>query len=113
MQDINLRESYDFNWTAFKSSFAEICNNTSWQVVLYNFDKTWIQKAIYWSETSLKIEAKNHYYLDTLAQLYYKNGQKEKGIQTQESAVEFAKAKEATNLQEYIDVLNKMKDGSY
>mgnify|MGYP006348251857 CR=1 FL=1 len=74
-------------------------------------DKTTIQKAIVWSETSLKIAKNVHYYLDTLAQLYYKNGEKTKAISTEEKALELGKDSEYG--EEYKITLEKMKNGSY
>ena len=70
-----------------------------------------IQKAIVWSETSLKIAKNVHYYLDTLAQLYYKNGEKTKAISTEEKALELGKDSEYG--EEYKITLEKMKNGSY
>lgn len=73
-----------------------------------------IKKAITWSEASLKVEKNNHYYLDTLAQLYYKSGQKQKGIETEEKAIKFAQENEDDyNIEEYKNVLEKMQNGTY
>lgn len=69
---------------SFKSSFSNLANDFAWHVVEKSADKPIIQKAIVCSETSLKISKNVHYYLDTLAQLYYKNGEKSKAISTEE-----------------------------
>jgi len=98
-------------WESFKSSFANLANDVAWHVVEKITDKTTIQKAILWSETSLKIEKNVHYYLDTLAQLYYKNGEKSKAITTEEKALELGK--DSDYAEEYKIVLQKMKDGNY
>lgn len=102
--------SYD-TWESFKSSFANLANDVAWHVVEKSAEKATIQKAIVWSETSLKISKNVHYYLDTLAQLYYKNGEKTKAIATEEKAIEFGKDSEYD--EEYKSTLEKMKNGSY
>ncbi len=102
---------YDTNWLAYKNSFALLANEVCWYIVEKTQDKTAIQKAIKWSETSLILSKENHYFVDTLAQLYYKNGQKEKAIALEEIAIEIAKKE---NLEaEYVKVIEKMKNGSY
>ena len=73
----------------------------------------WVKKAIFWSETSLKIEKDNSYYLDTLAQLYYKNGEKEKAIATESKAIENIKDNSTEQTEQYKIVLEKMKAGTY
>lgn len=102
--------SYD-TWESFKSSFSNLANDVAWHVVEKGADKATIQKAIVWSETSLKISKNVHYYLDTLAQLYYKNGEKAKAISTEEKALELGKDSEYG--EEYKITLEKMKNGSY
>ena len=102
--------SYD-NWESFKSSFSNLANDVAWHVVEKSTDKATIQKAIIWSETSLKVSKNVHYYLDTLAQLYYKNGEKAKAIAAEEKALELGKDSEYG--EEYKITLEKMKNGSY
>ena len=102
--------SYD-TWESFKSSFSNLANDVAWHVVEKSADKATIQKAIIWSETSLKIAKSVHYYLDTLAQLYYKNGEKTKAISTEEKALELGKDSEYS--EEYKITLEKMKNGTY
>ena len=72
-----------------------------------------MKKAIKWSESSLRIEKNNAYYLDTLAQLYYKNGEKQKAISTQEQALKQASEIDETTKQDMQNVLEKMKNGTY
>ncbi|WP_438966469.1 hypothetical protein [Flavobacterium sp.] len=109
-------DSYDYqnDWTSFKFFFSQTSNSIAWSVVENERDSELIKKAIKWSETSLKVEKNNHYYLDTLAQLYYKNGQKQKGIETEEKAIKFAQENEDDyNIEEYKNVLEKMQNGTY
>lgn len=106
--------SYDNDWFSFKNSFSNLSNSIAWSVVENEKDSALIKKAIKWSETSLKISKDNGYYLDTLAQLYYKDGQKELAIKTQKQALEAMKEyQESDTYIEMQDVLNKMKNGTY
>lgn len=102
--------SYD-TWESFKSSFSNLANDVAWHVVEKSADKATIQKAIVWSETSLKIAKNVHYYLDTLAQLYYKNGEKTKAISIEEKALELGKDSEYG--EDYKETLEKMRNGTY
>lgn len=113
LDEVFTKEStgYGFDWNGFKDSFSNLANDVAWHVVEKSTDKTTIQKAIFWSETSLKVSKNVHYYLDTLAQLYYKNGEKTKAISTEEKALESGKDSEYA--EEYKITLEKMKKGSY
>ncbi len=99
------------DWTSFKNTFANDCNKTAWEIVKSSTDKNWIQKAIKWSETSIEIEKNTHYYLDTLARLYYLNGQNDKALLTQQKAIDLGKDSE--NIAEYKKVLDQIKSGTY
>lgn len=102
------------DWNGFKSSFSSLANTVAWSVVENEKDLELIKKAIKWSETSLKLEKNNGYYLDTLAQLYYKNGQKEIAIKTQKQALEAMKEyQESETYIEMQGVLTRMQNGSY
>jgi hypothetical protein len=96
-------------WTTFKNGYANSANNAAWYVVEHSKNPESIKKAIKWSEHSLKIEKNNHYYLDTLAQLYYKNGEKEKAIATQQLAID----NNFDDANQYIITRDKMKNGTY
>ena len=111
----NNETRYDYNdWTSFKNSFSNLANSVSWAVVENEKDLTVIRKAINWSETSLKLEKQNGYYLDTLAQLYYKNNQKELAITTQKLALEAMQDSQDSDIyMEIKAVLIKMQNGSY
>ena len=102
------------DWDDFKSTYATLANSVAWKVVENKInDKEIILKAIKWSESSLKIEKKNAYYLDTLGQLYYKNNEREKAIVTEQLAIENIDTSNATLINEYKEVLEKMKNGTY
>jgi len=112
----NLDASYSVKyreqtWTEFKSMFAGLANTTSWYVVENDKENTYVSQAINWSETATSLDKTNHYYMDTLAQLYYKNGQKEKGISTEQNAINLTEDAEAKS--DYELVLEKMKNGTY
>ncbi|MNL88933.1 hypothetical protein D3C87_2189610 [compost metagenome] len=60
------------------------------------------------------ISKNNPYYLDTLAQLYYKDGQKDKAIATQTLAVKYLNdTVEEEIASEIKEVLAKMQNGTY
>lgn len=111
----NNETRYDYNdWTSFKNSFSNLANSVSWAVVENEKDLTLIKNAIKWSETSLKLEKQNGYYLDTLAQLYYKNNQKELAITTQKLALEAMQdSRDSDIYMEIKAVLIKMQNNSY
>ncbi|MDQ6528126.1 hypothetical protein [Flavobacterium sp. LHD-85] len=105
--------SYD-GWSSFKLYHSDICNNAAWTVVLKPQNSNFIKDAIKWSEYSLVISKNNPYYLDTLAQLYYKEGQKDKAIATQTLAVKYLSVTvEEETAQNIKDVLAKMQNGTY
>lgn len=106
--------SYGYqDWVGYKSSFANLSNQAAWFVVEKAKNAESVKKAIKWSESSLQIEKDNPYYLDTLAQLYYKDGNKQKGITTQERAVKLAESIDEYTKHEMETVLEKMKNGTY
>ncbi|WP_395052032.1 hypothetical protein [Flavobacterium sp.] len=110
---IKQEEEYSANWVEYKYDFANQANEASWFVVEKVKDASLIKKAIVWSETSLKIQKDDRYYLDTLAQLYYKDGQKEKAIITEQKAIDVLSDDDYIQREEYKVVLEKMKNGTY
>ena len=111
--DADYDTNYNDNWINFKYSFASSANTLAWSVVENEKDLGLINKAIKWSEASLKLNKNNGYYLDTLAQLYYKNGQKELAIKTQKEAVKAMGDEDMATLQDLKEVLVKMENGTY
>jgi len=101
------------DWSSFKNSFSNASNEAAWFVVQKAKNPESIKKAIQWSESSLRIEKNNPYYLDTLAQLYYKNGEKQKAIATQEQALRFSQDMGDETKADLESVLEKMKNGTY
>ncbi|WP_310276561.1 hypothetical protein [Flavobacterium piscis] len=106
---------YAYNgWNSFKLYHSDLSNNVAWLVVLKPQNSLFLKKAIIWSEYSLTVSKNNPYYLDTLAQLYYKDGQKEKAIATQEKALQFSSTVfEQETLNDMKEVLAKMQNGTY
>ena len=106
---------YSYNgWNSFKEYHSNLCNDAAWMVVLKPANSNFIKSAITWSEYSLKVAKNNPYYLDTLAQLYYKDGQKEKAIETQTLAVKFLNPyMEEETATEIKETLAKMQNGTY
>lgn len=104
----------NLGWIDFKNSISNMINNVAWFVVKKSVNSESIQKAINWSETSLIIQKNNAYYLDTLAQLYYKNIDKAKAIKTQELAVKYSDMVEDQTIKNEIkETLKKMKSGKF
>lgn len=101
-------------WNAFKEYHSNLANTVAWQVTLKPEHASYVKASIIWSEYSLIITKNNPYYLDTLAQLYYKDGQKEKAIKTQTLAVKFLtdEIDEQTAF-EIRETLTKMQSGTY
>ncbi|WP_286965569.1 hypothetical protein [Flavobacterium sp. UBA4854] len=105
--------SYD-GWSSFKLYHSDICNNAAWTVVLKPQNANFLKDAIKWSEYSLVLSKNNPYYLDTLAQLYYKDGQKDKAIATQVLAVKYiASDVDEETANQMKEVLTKMSNGTY
>jgi len=101
-------------WNAFKEYHSNLANTVAWQVTLKPEHASYVKAAIIWSEYSLLITKNNPYYLDTLAQLYYKDGQKEKAIKTQTLAVKFLTAEiDEQTAFEIRETLTKMESGTY
>jgi hypothetical protein len=100
-------------WSEFKSNFGNNANSAAWAVVEKSKDQQQILKAIQWSKASLELDPENHYYLDTLAKLYYKIGQREKAIEIQKKAVLYgAKSEDTEGYDGYKKDLEKMKAGT-
>lgn len=106
---------YSYNgWNAFKEYHSNLCNSAAWMVVLKPANANFLKSAITWSEYSLVVTKNNPYYLDTLAQLYYKDGQKQKAIETQTLAIKYLSAEtEQETATEIRETLTKMQDGTY
>lgn len=107
---------YAYNgWNSFKEYHSNLCNSAAWTVVSKPGNLGFLKSAITWSEYSLVVTKNNPYYLDTLAQLYYKDGQKEKAIQTQTLAVKYLTdyVEEEETATEIRETLSKMQNGTY
>lgn len=111
--DANSEYSYN-GWNSFKEYHSNLCNSAAWTVVSKPGNLNFLKSAITWSEYSLVVTKNNPYYLDTLAQLYYKDGQKDKAIQTQALAVKYLNDDvEEETAAEIRETLSKMQNGTY
>ncbi|SFD27719.1 hypothetical protein [Flavobacterium phragmitis] len=111
--DSSSNYSYD-GWNAFKDYHSNLCNNAAWTVVTKAQNSSFLKDAIKWSEYSLVVTKNNPYYLDTLAQLYYKDGQKEKAIATQTLAVKYLDANmDGVTATDIKETLAEMQNGTY
>ncbi|WP_237732251.1 CDC27 family protein [Flavobacterium sp. UGB4466] len=106
---------YGFNgWNWFKEYHSNLCNSAAWTVVSRPGNTDFLKSAIGWSEYSLAVTKNNPYYLDTLAQLYYKDGQKNKAIETQILAAKYLNSEvEEQTAVEIRETLTKMQNGTY
>jgi hypothetical protein len=112
---LDTNSDYAYNgWNSFKEYYSNLSNSAAWTVVSKPGNLSYLKPAIIWSEYSLIVTKNNPYYLDTLAQLYYKDGQKEKAIKTQTLAVKYLSADiEAETAVEIKETLSKMQNGTY
>ncbi|QSB26910.1 CDC27 family protein [Flavobacterium sp. CLA17] len=112
---IDANSEYSYNgWNSFKEYHSNLANTAAWSVVEKPANAAFIKTAILWSEYSLAVTKNNPYYLDTLAQLYYKDGQKEKAIELQKKALQYsATVYEPDTLNDMKAVLEKMQNGTY
>jgi hypothetical protein len=111
--DNNSDYQYD-GWRVFKEYHSNLANSTAWAVVLKPQNSNFLKSAISWSEYSLIVAKNNPYYLDTLAQLYYKDDQKQKAIETQALAVKYLNdTVEEETATEIKETLTKMQNGTY
>ena len=110
---------YDFEngygqWTEFKENFSSMANTAAWSVVENKNDALQIKRALKWSATSLVLQKQSHYFLDTYAQLLYRNGEKDKAMVYEQKAIDAAElAKSDELVEEYRYVLQSMKEGTY
>ncbi|MFW0738416.1 hypothetical protein [Flavobacterium sp. T12S277] len=112
---IDPNSQYSYNgWNSFKEYHSNLCNSAAWTVVSKPGNNGFMKSAIGWSEYSLAVTKNNPYYLDTLAQLYYKDGQKEKAVQTQLLATKYLNSDVAEETASEIrETLTKMQNGTY
>lgn len=100
-----------YHSSKIKEEGIELCNYLAWKVVKEkNQDRTFLNKAVKWSEITLKEEPNNHYYIDTQANLQYYLGNKEKAIELETRAVKFAKSDKDSK--GYQRVLEQMKNNT-
>lgn len=105
--------SYD-GWNSFKEYHSSTANTAAWAVVTNAMNSNFLKDAIKWSEYSLLVTKNSPYYLDTLAQLYYKDGQKQKAIETQTLAIKYLNVNiDSESANEMKEVLTKMQNGTY
>jgi thioredoxin-related protein len=84
-------------------------NNFAWAVFENCADMNCVEQAVEWAKRATA--AKDPNYLDTYANLLYKTGKREEAIKAQEATVALAKATNHENLNEFENVLQKMKEG--
>jgi len=106
------------DWTTYVATIDELVtkmnyndasriNSFGWTVFEQLNDADASSKAIKWLEIAIKLEAKAAYY-DTMANLYFKTGNKPKAIESQQKAIELAK-NEGESIEQYENTLKKLK----
>lgn len=86
---------------------ADDLNNIAWSIFEHVNDKALLQKALQWALQSVKIEsgAGNN---DTVANIYFKLGQKDKAVEYEQKAINIIKQNKG-NSAEFEKVLSKFK----
>ena len=83
----------------------ENINNYTWQIFQTINDKALLQQTLKWCESKLS-KSKNHYYLDTYANLLYKIGNKSKAIIYEKMAIELSKGNERNGNESTLQKMN-------
>lgn len=110
----NSESDYPYDrWTLFKNFHSDLCHFAALKIISKPQNNGYIKKGIKWAEYSVAVNKNNTYYLTALAQLYYKDGQKDKAVKTQELVVEFIKDVEDDAPIIASEILEKMKNGTY
>ena len=121
---VSLNNAYEklgiesWSWSNYKNNFADMANTMAWEVVLKRpqYNAT-LKKALKWSQLSIQLSPNNSYYLNTLAQLHYLNGDKQKATEVQQKAIDIYKeCNECIQEAEYNEmqlVLKKMKEATF
>ncbi|PIF30098.1 hypothetical protein CLU81_0499 [Flavobacterium sp. 9] len=105
---------YKYELDFFKQFHISLANSSAWLVVKNPENSRFIKDAILWSEYSSAVTENKVYHFNTLAQLYYIDGEKQRAITTQELAVKLLNDdvdKKTAN--EIRETLTKMQNGSY
>jgi hypothetical protein len=66
---------------------AEALNHVAWHYYQHVADKDKLQQALTWSKSSLVLDPKNPYFLDTYAHLLYRSGKLKEAVKYQKKAV--------------------------
>ncbi len=97
--------NYINNYKGFEEDSDKI-NDYTWEVFKNSGDVHLLNRTLKWGKVKLS-KSKNHYYLDTYANLQYKLGNKRAAIKYETKAIELSSGKEKQN---YQAVLLKMKN---
>ncbi len=88
-------------------SDASRINSMAWTAFQQISDNELLKSVINWMEKAVEI-TENAAYFDTLANLYFKTGNKDKAIENQEKAIKLAE-NSGEDVSEYLETLNKFK----
>lgn len=85
-------------------------NSYSWNIFQTSNDRSMLKRAAYYMEKVVEAEPRNHYHLDTYANLLYKLGDS-RCIQWEEEALRWVHEKDVRQKDYYITTLSKMREG--
>jgi len=105
---LTMKTNNDFKIIGIENGFqAMYYNNNAFEVFQYDNDRKDLETALTWVDASIKVVASpGSELLDTKANLLYKLGQKQQGIEIEEQAAQILPKD-----QEVVDALEKMKKG--
>jgi thiol-disulfide isomerase/thioredoxin len=89
-------------------SDASRINSMAWTAFQQISDNELLKSVINWMEKAVEID-ENAAYFDTLANLYFKTGNKDKAIENQEKAIKLAE-NSGDDVSEYLETLKKFKE---
>lgn len=95
--------------TAGYSLETDYLNSVSWYFFQHVDDKSFLERATYWSQRSLEKSPENYMYIDTYANLLYKTGRNKEAIRKMKEAISFINHK--GEKERYTATMNKMKKG--
>jgi tetratricopeptide (TPR) repeat protein len=85
---------------------SSLYNFSAWEIFMYSKDPAQLEKALEWSDKSVKTSAKpDAEFLDTYANILYKLGRKEEALAYEQKAI--ALNPKATDIQDNIEKIQK------
>lgn len=108
LDSTQLAQLKEFSSHAERDKISQNLNNIAWEIFEKVSNKNALQNALIWSGRSLELSPNKAAWLDTYANLLYKQGQKEEAIAKEEEALHHANTEE---YKWFEKTLVKMKSG--